>query len=180
VSPRPFPWVFPYVVERDAEDHPLGRTVLRPLVEVRVRGPGGISNKYAALVDSGSDYTLAAPIVALEAGIDLRSGRQTAVQVGGGHRSVSVVDTTLQLCDPQFGQEGRECEPTTSHDFDAEVGFFEHWDDPPFLVILGQVGFFDRFAVSLSRFSQVIVVDYRETLDRHVPYTGKEDGAVPD
>jgi hypothetical protein len=106
VPPRPLPWVFPYVVEREAEDHPLGRTVLRPLVEVRVRGPGGISNKYAALVDSGSDYTLAAPIVALEAGVDLRSGRQTAVQVGGGHRSISVVDTTLQLCDPQFGQEG--------------------------------------------------------------------------
>jgi len=102
----------------------------------------------------------------MEAGIDLRSGRHTVLQVGGGHRSIWVVDANLQLCDPELARDGRECEPENSYDFKAEVGFFEHWNDPPFLVILGQVGFFNRFTVSLSRFSQVIVVDDQDSLDR--------------
>ena len=173
---RPLPWVFPYVTEVNVEDHPLGRTVLRPLVEVRVVGPGGPSNRHAALVDSGSDYTLAAPIVALEAAIDIAAGRSTTVRVGGASREISVVETSMRLCDPSFvGVEGG-CEEDNSLSWKAEVGFFSRWDDPPFNVILGQVGFFDHFSVSLSRHSQLAVVDEIDHLEPYADHETPPDG----
>lgn len=162
---RPLPWGFPYVIERNAEDHPLGRTVLRPLVPVRVVGPSGPSTRCEALIDSGSDYTLAAPIIGMEAGVDIRGGRETILRIGGGLREVDVCDVELRLCDPQLVDADGGCEAGNSMTWSAEVGFFRSWEDPPFLVILGQVGFFDQFTVSMSRLTQGVVLDDRDHLD---------------
>ncbi|HEX2040070.1 MAG TPA: hypothetical protein VHF47_10110 [Acidimicrobiales bacterium] len=164
---RNLPWAFPYVIETAPEDHPLGRTTLRPLVETRVIGPAGPSNKVGALIDSGSDYTLASPIVALEAGVDLRGGRRSSVRVGGAPRDILVLDVTVRLCDPQLADQDGGCDEDNSLEWSAEVGFFERWDDPPFSIILGQVGFFSEFTVILSRFSQVAVLERRDFLDAH-------------
>ena len=69
VSPRPFPWRFSYVKERDPENNPLVATILRPLVEARLIGPNGREGtKVAALVDSGSSYTLCFHWMAQEVG----------------------------------------------------------------------------------------------------------------
>jgi hypothetical protein len=43
-------------------------------------------------------------------------------------------------------------------EWQAEVGFFNKWT-PPWSVILGQVGFFDHFTVSMSRYSQALAVE---------------------
>lgn len=141
---RPLPWLFPYVMERAPERHPLGRSVLRPIVEARVLGPAGESSKYAALIDSGSDYTLAAPIVAMEAGIDLRNGRPTTLQVGGAAREIWVVDATLRLCDPALSEVDGGCESNNAIEWHTEVGFFERWHEPPFPMILGAGRFLRR------------------------------------
>lgn len=161
---RHLPWTFPYVTERNAEDHPLGRTVLRPLVEARIVGSEP-SNRYAALIDSGSDYTLAAPILAMEAQIDTRAGRPTMVRVGGAAREISVVSTTIRLCDPSLSDVDGGCEGANALEWEAEVGFFERWDDPPFSLILGQVGFFDQFTVVLSRFAQGVAIERLDSFD---------------
>lgn len=50
---------------------------MRPAAEARLVGPLGQGQKVFALFDSGSDYTLAAPWMAMEAGIDLELGTDT-------------------------------------------------------------------------------------------------------
>ena len=162
---RELPWTFPYVVERNPEDHPLGRTLLRPLVEARIIGSAASSNRVAALIDSGGDYTLAAPHLALEASIDLRKGASTVVRVGGAPREISVVDATIRLCDPTFAAVDGGCERSNSVEWQAEVGFFKRWDDPPFSLILGQVGFFDHFTVVVNRFAQALALEPLERFD---------------
>ncbi len=161
---RDLAWSFPYVVERNAEDHPIGRTLLRPLVEARIIGSAS-SNRVAALIDSGSDYTLAAPILAMEAGIDTREGTRTTLRIGGAVREISLVDATVRLCDPTLKDVDGGCEQENALEWLAEVGFFEKWDDPPFSLILGQIGFFDRFTVVMSRFAQGLVLEPLELFD---------------
>ena len=176
---RPLPWHFPYVVERNSEDHPLGRTVLRPLVPVRVVGPGGVSTRYEALIDSGSDYSLAAPVVAMEAGVDVRRGRETRLRIGGGLRDVDVCDVELRLCDPGLADADGGCEASNSITWPAEVGFFRSWEDPPFLIILGQVGFFNQFTILMSRLTQGIIVEERDHLDSLATFIGSSPDVPP-
>ncbi len=66
VSRPDLPWRFPYVIEKNAEEHPLGRTLMRPAAEARLVGPSGAGQKVFALFDSGCDSTLAAPWMAQE------------------------------------------------------------------------------------------------------------------
>jgi hypothetical protein len=139
---------------------------MRPAAEARVIGPTGrVGQKVYALIDSGSDYTLAAPWMAMEVGIDISEGRETRVQVGGRGRPIRVLDTTLRLCAPAAPQ-GHECDETNSLTWTAEVGFFESWEAPPWLLILGQIGFFDRFTVTLSRFAQAVAVEPQDRFDQ--------------
>lgn len=140
--------------------------MLRPLVEARIIGDATSSNRVAALIDSGSDYTLAAPILALEAGIDTRSGIRTRVRVGGAPRDIAVVDATIRLCDPSLKDAEGGCAQSNAFEWEAEVGFFEKWDDPPFSLILGQIGFYDRFTVVMSRFAQGLALEPLEEFDR--------------
>jgi hypothetical protein len=159
-------WCFPYVIERQPEDHALGRTLMRPAAEARVIGPEGqVGQRVYALIDSGSDYTLAAPWMAMEVGIDINEGRETRVQVGGRARPIRVLEATLRLCAPP-GLEHHECDEKNSLTWTAEVGFFESWEAPPWLLILGQIGFFDRFTVTLSRFAQAVAVEPQGRFDQ--------------
>ncbi len=76
----------------------------------------------------------------MEAGVDIRQGRETLLRIGGGLREVDVCDVELRLCDPQLVDADGGCEAGNSMTWSAEVGFFRSWEDPPFLVILGQWG----------------------------------------
>lgn len=48
--------------------------------------------------------------------------------------------------------------------WDAQVGFIEGWHSDG-LVLLGSVGFLDRFTVTASRFAQAIAVEDRDVFD---------------
>jgi hypothetical protein len=76
-----FPWVFDY------SDDPVvgtesrwGHAVFRPLVEIRVIGPEGVSDKVYALIDSGTEYTLMMRWVAQSIGARIEDG--SAIPLG--------------------------------------------------------------------------------------------------
>lgn len=98
-----------------------------------------------ALVDSGSERTLAAPALARELQLDLDSVPSTRLGIGGAPRRVRFADVEVEifrdlLSDPE------DCLDSWT----ARVGFFDTWE-PPWGVVLGQVGFFDRFTVTFGR-----------------------------
>jgi hypothetical protein len=46
----------------------------------------------------------------------------------------------------------------------ATVGFFTQWD-PPWALLLGQVGFFDQFTVTMNRLSQALAMEAANEFD---------------
>jgi hypothetical protein len=179
LAPRPFPWLFPYVKERDPENNPLGVTVLRPLVEARLIGPGGREGtKVGALVDSGSSYTLCFDWMAQEVGIDPYDGPDMLLKIAGGLRRVFFADVTLRLCPPESqGSSGAACSAADGLDWSTPVGFIQDWADPPWLMVLGQFGFLDRFTVVMSRLSQALAIEDQEHFDERygalIPVSGE-------
>ncbi len=159
MSQPDFPWRFPYVIEKNSDQHPLGRTLMRPAAEARLVGPWGQGQKVFALFDSGSDYTLAAPWMAMEVGIDIETGIEARVQVGGKPRGIRLVQTTVRLCPPTYNAGGHPCDEGHSLSWVAEVGFFTNWEAPPWLLILGQIGFFDQFTVVMNRYAQAVAIE---------------------
>lgn len=164
---RPFPWLFPYVKERDPEQNPLEMTVLRPLVEARLIGPDRREGaKVAALVDSGSSYTLCFDWMAQEVGIDPYEGPEMILKIAGGLRRVFFTDVTLRLCPPETDPPtGGSCGEGDGLQWSATVGFIKDWADPPWLMVLGQAGFFDRFTVVMSRLSQALAIEDQDHFD---------------
>lgn len=49
-------------------------------------------------------------------------------------------------------------------EWEAQVGFIEGWHSYSF-VLLGSVGFIDRFTVTASRFAQALAVEERDAFD---------------
>lgn len=157
-DPRPDarePWLFPYVEDPAGRK---GRETLRPVVAVRLTGDSVAPTKVAALVDSGSEHTLAAPLLARAIGIEPDESREFTIGIGGGARLVRPAQVTIGL----FPELDTEDPPLTS--WEAEVGFFTKWE-PPWAVLLGQVGFFDKFTVTMSRLAQALAVERKETFD---------------
>lgn len=168
MTAQPLPWLFPFVKERDPERHPLNATVLRPLVEARVVGSDGREgSKVAALVDSGSTYTLCFDWMAQEIGIDPSGGPEMVLKIAGGLRRVFFADARLRLCPPEtVPPTGGTCSQSEALEWDASVGFITDWADPPWLMVLGQHGFFDRFTVVMSRLSQALAIEDRDFFDQ--------------
>ncbi len=152
--PPPFPWVYPY-----QEDGPrLGTIVLRPIVPITLFGPD-VAPTSLALGDSGCEHVLAAPWLAMAVGIDLgQSHRQLDLGIGGETVEVRFCDLTLRLHPPQGGDE----EYVEWH---AEVGFVHHWR-PTWPLLVGQVGFFDRFTVTMSRLAQHVALEPHDRFDQ--------------
>ena len=73
-----------------------------------------------------------------------------------------LADASLRLCVP--GDLFDECDQGL--EWETEVGFFTDWPDPPWLVALGQRGFFNEFTVTMSRFAMNVAVADREEFDR--------------
>jgi hypothetical protein len=153
-------WTYPYQEEaRTGPDH-LGMPLLRPTVPVRA---GRDTHVYAALVDSGADNVLAPEWLARAAGVVPDAGRELLIRIGGSARAIRFQEVVLELLPPdalrQGGWDGDGIK------WEATVGFFMNWPDPPWLLILGQCGFFDQFTVTLSRFAQAVAVERRECFD---------------
>jgi hypothetical protein len=111
-----------------------------------------------ALVDSGSERTLSG--MGLARVIDVRPDpdREMVLGVGGAWRKARFTEITLRLGSLEVaGDEYLEWEAT--------VGFFTQWE-PPWGLLLGQVGFFDHFTVTMNRISQAFALEAVEEFDR--------------
>lgn len=149
-----FPWLYAY-----EEDGPrLGSIVHRPVVPVALVG-ADVSSAVYALVDSGCSHVLAAPWLADEAGIDPKvSGRTLTLGIGGTSVMVEFADASLRLLAP--GDSGDD----VFVEWQAEVGFLKQWR-PTWPMLVGQVGFFDQFTVTMSRFGLHTAVEAAEVFD---------------
>ena len=148
----PFAWTFQYVRER--RDHSPDGFILRPVVPLRFVGPDETrSDSYEALIDSGAENILTPDWVASSLGLEL-DGEQTPIRIGGAVRSTRFCDVDIVI----EGPDGNTVRWRTP------VGFMA-WPDPPWMVILGQSGFFDQFTVCMSRLAQNAALHHRDHFD---------------
>lgn len=152
--------MFRYVEDpADELSRKLGRPApMRPAAAVRLcdRRP---SPRVVALVDSGSERTLASPALARAVQVDLTSAPEGEIQIGGGKRRVRFATVTIGLYPDVLNDDSAALD-----EWDAEVGFFDVWS-PPWAVVLGGVGFFDRFTVSLHRHATAFVIESSNAFD---------------
>lgn len=111
-----------------------------------------------ALVDTGSEHVLADSALAVAAGIDLSEPFDVEeIGLGGGVVIDSFVSVTAVLHHPG----GDVAEPAM---WELEVGFIDDWR-PLYACILGNIGFLDRFTVTINRFAQAPAVEPLEAFD---------------
>jgi hypothetical protein len=110
------------------------------------------------LVDTGADAILASDLLANQLEIDLSTHEgETAHAVGGKIVTARYKTVALRL-------HPREAEVHQRREWKAQVGFVDNWHSYS-LVLLGSVGFLDRFTVTASRFAQAIAVEDRSIFD---------------
>jgi hypothetical protein len=152
-----FPWAFPYtedVVSRTSAV--TERTILRPAMKVTMVGRE--EQSVLALVDSGSEHTLSGMGLARVIDADPDPDREMVLGVGGAWRKARFAEITLRVDAPDgFPDEHLEWEAT--------VGFFTQWE-PPWGLLLGQIGFFDHFTVTMNRVSQAFALEAVDAFDR--------------
>jgi hypothetical protein len=148
------PWLYRY-----REDGPrAGSIVLRPVVPVTLLAADE-APPVLALIDSGSEHVLAAPWLAQAIGVDPdRAHKTVSLGIGGETVATRFVDATLRLHPP-----GASGEPPI--EWQTAVGFVHHWR-PTWPILLGQVGFLDRFSVSFSRQAQLVAIEEWDAFDR--------------
>jgi hypothetical protein len=138
----------------------LGRPPpLRPTVPVRLSHLGRSTPTLLALVDSGSERTLAAPAFARVLNVDMSQAISGSLGIGGRSRSVAFTTVHVELLAEPFVSNS----PVLT-EWDAEVGFLTHWE-PAWSVVLGQTGFFDQFTVTMHRSAHALVLEDWEAFD---------------
>jgi hypothetical protein len=168
-------WLFRYV-EDPADDlsKMLGRPPpMRPAVAVRLIDQQP-SPRVVSLVDSGSERTLASPALARAIGVDLTNAPEGRIHIGGGGRDVRFATVRLEL----YHDVLNDAEPPLD-EWEAEVGFFDKWS-PAWPVLLGGVGFFDRYTVVMHRAAMALVLEsWRAFDDRHGTIWESVDDSQP-
>ena len=131
---------------------------MRPVVPITLAGVE-IAPTTLALVDSGSEHILAAPWLAIAAGIDpLASDKSMVLGIGGESVKTRFADLMIRLHPPGAPDDDYV-------EWQAEVGFVDHWR-PTWPIVLGQVGFIDRFTVTFQRQSRLLAVEDWDTFDQ--------------
>ena len=156
--PVPAPaWVYPYLESPHGERrHVGGQPVIRPVLPITVAGDAGEVARVFALLDTGSERTLAAPGLARQIGVSPDPDRRIALGIGGATRAVRFADVTFRLWPID--------QPSEPIEWQAEVGFIEEWK-PPWGVLLGQAGFFDQFTVTFGRLAFAVAVEAHDVFD---------------
>jgi hypothetical protein len=164
------PWVYPYVedltVGAKQRAARMGRVPLRPVVPVEMIGPDD-SQRTLGLVDSGSEHTLAGAWLARATGA--RPGPddpELEIVIGGRARLVRFMTVSLALM-PPADVNAIPCV------WEAQVGILETWE-PPWPVLLGQVGFLDVFTVTMNRWARALTVESLEGWDERYPVIVEE------
>lgn len=154
------PWVFPYVAEPGREDV-YQPPALRPAVAISLATVERAEEtpKFLALVDSGSERTLAGPGLGRVATMQRGRSAEMQIKLGGAPRTVRFGVVTLRLYRNVWSVDEAPLD-----EWNAEVGFIVQWE-PPWAVLLGQRGFFDRFTVTMNRFTQALALEPLEVFD---------------
>jgi hypothetical protein len=157
LADQPLPWLYPY--REDAQSTRLDGPVFRPFVPVSLVHGGQSTLLLTGLIDTGADSVLASNLLADQLGIDLADhDGETTHAVGG--RVVTARYKTIGL-----RLHPSDAEETEYLEWEAQVGFIEGWHSDG-LVLLGSVGFLDRFTVTASRFAQAVAVEDRDVFDQ--------------
>lgn len=180
MPPTPFPWVFNFEEELRVEGEDfLRKPFMRPVVLVRLVGERVGDHNLAALVDSGCDHIVCAPWVAQDIGVEPDPNREIRVRIGGARRPVRFADVSVRLLPPATLSAEGSHDADQAHEWQAQVGFFTEWKAPPWNVLLGQIGFFDQFTVTMNRESQALAITDLEDFDRRFPQRPAEADAPP-
>lgn len=157
-EPRPQqPWLYPY--RQDAQSTRLGEPVFRPFVQVSLANGDRGTSQLTGLIDTGADAILASNLLTVEPGIDLAENEGESQHAVGGRTLTARYKTiSLRLHSADGAQE-------QYLEWQAKIGFVEDWHSDG-LVLLGSVGFLDRFTVTASRFAQAVAIESRDTFDQ--------------
>lgn len=159
--PAPFPWVFPYHDDPVVAGEPrFGQPVVRPLVEVRLAGYE-LSERVFALIDSGSEHTLASRWVAQAMGVEPDDNRSIVLGLGGQNIRVEFADARIRLGPPGTAE-------SDWIEWQTEIGFVRQWR-ATWPVLLGQRGFFDQFTVTMNRLARAVALTSKEEFDERFP-----------
>jgi hypothetical protein len=158
-----FPWAFPYIEDKpNFGFYQEGEPVLRPAAEIQLLGPAvtpDTAPRVAALIDSGSERTIAAPWLARAIGVEPDPSSEITVSIGQRPRKVRFADAMLRIS--PFA-----ADPFESHyEWQAYIGFFDHWE-PTWGLLLGQRGFFEEFSVTMSRYTQMMVLEPYDAMEQ--------------
>jgi hypothetical protein len=153
---QPLPWLYPY--REDPQSTRLGEPVFRPFVQISLANTGASTTLLDGLIDTGADAILASDLLADQLGLDLSEHEGETPHAVGGRVMTARYKTIALRLHPRDG---------TLHEYrewEAQVGFVEGWHSYS-LVLLGSVGFLDRWTVTASRFAQAIAVEDRNAFD---------------
>lgn len=152
----PLPWLYPY--REDAQSTRLGQPVFRPFVPVSLVNGQQRTWQLTGLIDTGADAILASDLLAeqLELDLDDHDG-ETTHAVGGRIVQARYHTVTLRLHPADASQD-------QYHEWQTQVGFIAGWHSDG-LVLLGSVGFLDRWTVTASRYAQAVAIEGRDTFD---------------
>jgi hypothetical protein len=155
-DPQPLPWLYPY--REDTQSTRLGEPVFRPFVQISLAQGNGTTTLLDGLIDTGADAVLASDLLAEQLGIDLSDHEgETPHAVGGRTLRARYKTVSLRL-------HPRDGALHEYQEWEAQVGFVQGWHSYS-LVLLGSVGFLDRFTVTASRFAQAVAVEERAAFD---------------
>ncbi len=162
--------MYSYAEERRVEGSEfLVKPLLRPQVVVRLEGERLGSHNVVALVDSGADHILVSPWIAQDIGVTPDPNRSIRSRIGGDTRPVRFADVRVFLAPPDVEIDAGGFDRDRCYEWEAQVGFFTTWASPPWSVVLGQIGFFDRFTVTMNRLSQALAITEVEDFDQRYP-----------
>jgi hypothetical protein len=153
----PQPWLYPYR-EDPRETRLSGEPVFRPFVCVSLANGEEHTALLDGLVATAASGVYASAELAEALGIDLsdHEGEVEAV-VNGSDRTVTVRYKTLTLrLHPSDGSED------VYRQWQTKVGFIENWHR---YVVLGNVGFLDRFRVTFGGSSKAVAIELPSPLE---------------
>lgn len=153
---QPPPWVYPY--REDAQSTRLGEPVLRPFVPISLCYGDQSTWELVGLIDTGADTILVSDLLTVQLGIDLSDNEGETTHAVGGRVLTARYKTINMRLHPSDAEEGEYRE------WQAQVGFVQSWHSDGF-VLLGSVGFLDRWTVTASRFAQAIAIEDRDVFD---------------
>ncbi|MCU4187514.1 hypothetical protein K6U06_24365 [Acidiferrimicrobium sp. IK] len=133
---------------------------VRPVVAVRLQYGNHRTLVHSALVDSGSERVIASRVLARELNIPLPQERAVELGLGGRTRQIVFDQVTIQLF-RDLMHPGDE----PLYEWQADVGFILNDWEPPWAVLLGRDGFFDRFTVTMHGGVPAMAVEPWATFD---------------